>query len=206
MNQTNQITTSIHKYKISEHIKLYPFCQKWRLFESQVPVSKEKCRLTHTGNCNVEIRLSVSTKTSIRNIRQLWDCLISIMGISISGKMVLILKQAQDSTNASQLIPVNTRKVLPFPICNQPLHINYLLSTPTETTNRLVLSSIGIQTHLINLRKKWHLNVAVEWHHYPDNKVHGANMGPTWVLSAPDGPHVGPMNFASWVYSQKCFI
>ena len=21
-------------------------------------------------------------------------------------------------------------------------------------------------------------------------------MGPTWVLSAPDGPHVGPMNFA----------
>ena len=24
--------------------------------------------------------------------------------------------------------------------------------------------------------------------------VHGANMGPTWVLSAPDEPHVGPMN------------
>ena len=28
----------------------------------------------------------------------------------------------------------------------------------------------------------------------PDSKVHGANMGPTWVLSAPDGPHVCPMN------------
>ena len=27
-----------------------------------------------------------------------------------------------------------------------------------------------------------------------DSKVHGANIGPTWVLSAPDGPHVGPMN------------
>ena len=27
----------------------------------------------------------------------------------------------------------------------------------------------------------------------PDSKVHGANMGPTWVLSVPDGPHVGPM-------------
>ena len=25
---------------------------------------------------------------------------------------------------------------------------------------------------------------------FPDSKVHGANMGPTWVLSAPDGPHV----------------
>ena len=24
-------------------------------------------------------------------------------------------------------------------------------------------------------------------------------MGPTWVLSAPDGPHVGPMNLAIWV-------
>ena len=31
---------------------------------------------------------------------------------------------------------------------------------------------------------------------FPDSKVHGANMGPTWVLSAPAGPHVGPMNFA----------
>ena len=30
----------------------------------------------------------------------------------------------------------------------------------------------------------------------PDYKVHGTNMGPTWVLSAPDGPHVGPMNLA----------
>ena len=30
----------------------------------------------------------------------------------------------------------------------------------------------------------------------PDSKVHGAYMGPTWVLSAPDGPHVGPMNLA----------
>ena len=31
---------------------------------------------------------------------------------------------------------------------------------------------------------------------YPDDKLNGANMGPTWVLSAPDGPHVGPMNLA----------
>ena len=33
-------------------------------------------------------------------------------------------------------------------------------------------------------------------HVIPDSKVHGANMGPTWVLSARDGPHVGPMNLA----------
>ena len=30
----------------------------------------------------------------------------------------------------------------------------------------------------------------------PDGKVHGANMEPTWVLLAPDGPHAGPMNLA----------
>ena len=29
-----------------------------------------------------------------------------------------------------------------------------------------------------------------------DGKVHGANVGPTWVLAAPDGPHVGSMNLA----------
>ena len=32
---------------------------------------------------------------------------------------------------------------------------------------------------------------------HPDNKDHGVNMGPTWVLTAPGGPHVGPMNLAN---------
>ena len=36
---------------------------------------------------------------------------------------------------------------------------------------------------------------------YTDSKVHGANVGPTWVLSAPDRPHVGPMNLAIRVVS-----
>ena len=31
----------------------------------------------------------------------------------------------------------------------------------------------------------------------PDSKVHGANMGPTWVLSAPEGTHVCPSNRAT---------
>ena len=30
----------------------------------------------------------------------------------------------------------------------------------------------------------------------PDSKVHGANMGPTWVLSTPDEPHIGPLSLA----------
>ena len=36
----------------------------------------------------------------------------------------------------------------------------------------------------------------------PDSKVHGANTGPIWVLSAPDGPHVGPINLAIRVHWQ----
>ena len=36
---------------------------------------------------------------------------------------------------------------------------------------------------------------------YPDSKIHLANMSPIWVLSAPDGPHVGPMNLAIRVIS-----
>ena len=35
-------------------------------------------------------------------------------------------------------------------------------------------------------RKLFHINQNI--------KVHGANTGPTWVLSAPGGPHIGPMN------------
>ena len=51
---------------------------------------------------------------------------------------------------------------------------------------------------------------------FRDRKVHGANMGPTWVLSVPDGPHVGPMNLATRVtvhpgqyvpsLSSSCFV
>ena len=29
----------------------------------------------------------------------------------------------------------------------------------------------------------------------------GGNMGPTWVLSAPDGPHVGPWTLLSGAFS-----
>ena len=41
---------------------------------------------------------------------------------------------------------------------------------------------------------------------FPDSKIHGANMGPTWVLSAPGGPHVGPMNLAIWVSSGPVYM
>ena len=34
--------------------------------------------------------------------------------------------------------------------------------------------------------------------YYPDSKVDVANMGPTRVLSVPNGPYVGPMNLSAY--------
>ena len=42
------------------------------------------------------------------------------------------------------------------------------------------------------------------YHTYPVSKVHGANIGPTWVPSAPDGAHVGPRNIAIRVFI-RCY-
>ena len=36
---------------------------------------------------------------------------------------------------------------------------------------------------------------------YPDNKVHGANMGPIWGRQGPGGPHVGTRHFTVRVVS-----
>ena len=44
---------------------------------------------------------------------------------------------------------------------------------------------------------QWMIPVPLQ--RFPDSDNHGTNTGPTWVLSAPDGPHVGPMNLAIWV-------
>ena len=35
--------------------------------------------------------------------------------------------------------------------------------------------------------------------YYPDSKVHGAYMGPTWGRQDPGGPHVGHVNLVIWV-------
>ena len=39
-------------------------------------------------------------------------------------------------------------------------------------------------------------------HIIPDNKVYGANTGPTWGRQDPGGPQVGPMNLTVWEYKK----
>ena len=41
---------------------------------------------------------------------------------------------------------------------------------------------------------------------FSDSKVHGANMGPTWVLLAPDGTQVVPMNLAIRAFIFSCRV
>ena len=61
----------------------------------------------------------------------------------------------------------------------------------------IVALRVGIQRCLADAR-----SVSVSWrhhvyvYHFPDSKVHGAYMGPTWGRQDPGGPHVGPMNLA----------
>ena len=40
----------------------------------------------------------------------------------------------------------------------------------------------------------------------PDSKVHVANIGPTWVLSVLDGPHVGPHEPCYQVIDRKSAV
>ena len=42
------------------------------------------------------------------------------------------------------------------------------------------------------------IGLATFSHVISDSKVHWVNMGPTWGLQDPAGPHVGHMNLAIW--------
>ena len=61
---------------------------------------------------------------------------------------------------------------------------------------------VGIKYHrnvnIWNIDAMQKILLALWQYRTPDSKVHGANTQPTWVLSFPGGPHVGPMNLAIW--------
>ena len=85
--------------------------------------------------------------------------------------------------------------LLPSPVYQQPWHWLCKISRSLSfkwmegTTSAIaLLGNDDTNTTSCFHREVQHIN--------PDSKVHGANMWPTWVLTAPDGPHVGPMNLA----------
>ena len=79
-----------------------------------------------------------------------------------------------------------------------------------ELFRRSLLYYVGVYSPRCFATLQINTKISLSWalkqfvtrvHTFPDNKVHGANMGSTWVLSAPEGPHVGPMNLAIRDYS-----
>ena len=81
------------------------------------------------------------------------------------------------------------------------IKVPYRNSFMPNAFNSEVFNASGLFLHLV-ISGSHALQVL---HYNPDNKVPGANMGPTWVLSAPDGPHVGPMNLViREVILRKC--
>ena len=84
---------------------------------------------------------------------------------------------------------------------------NLVVTDPsTCSQTRLFLRNIVLINHMNTWQLKRIIDIAHHAiHHllvhryFPDSKVHGANMGPTWGRQDPGGPHVGLMNFALWV-------
>ena len=74
-------------------------------------------------------------------------------------------------------------------ICVYCLKISFHLWSPTHNTSAMVQVMLWCRIDDKPLPEP-------VTYTNPESKVHGANTGPTWVLSAPDGPHVGPMNLA----------
>ena len=72
----------------------------------------------------------------------------------------------------------------------------FILILPTVFFDRIIFVIADVHDYAA---RKLHLYYTLIVHSYnrdrPDSKVHGANMGPTWVLSAPD---VGPWTLLSW--------
>ena len=58
-----------------------------------------------------------------------------------------------------------------------------------------------MKIYFIDLHGKEHIEPQRS---FPDIKVHRANMETTWVLSAPGGPHVGPINLAIMIVIVTC--
>ena len=76
----------------------------------------------------------------------------------------------------------------------------------------MYITIFNVPSHNIMHETSWNLMSVYEFLsatlavNFPNSKVHGANMGPTWDLSAPDGPHVGPMNLAIRVVIRRSML
>ena len=99
-------------------------------------------------------------------------------------------------------------KDIVLPVKEIPLWTSYLRNAIPLTGKMVYLYWIGSAFFRSIFPNQWKHTYIWDWNKHwllaplvtnsarsvPDNKIHGTNMGPTWVLSASNWPHVGPMN------------
>ena len=93
-------------------------------------------------------------------------------------------------------------KSFPYPSGLPSWHWDNYIIAPEPVNLPLKIWVNGSHEATKNYITKTKHSTMVRWiysmGHTPDSKVHGANMGPIWGWQAPDGSHVGTMNFAIW--------
>ena len=100
------------------------------------------------------------------------------------------------------------------PFCYRHYSLIHFTVAPRDTTAHCLhltgnntgvatpeLVTFGVETNSTQPRPWSHSGIAINssFNDYPDSKVHGANMGPTWGRQDPGGPHVGHVNLVIWV-------
>ena len=103
--------------------------------------------------------------------------------------------------------------ILCVPQCVHKVHIIWIRPTHNQfqghllaTLWRIIEISILIKAAFLVIERSHKSCLTGKWteiifYLFPNNKVHGANMRPTWGRQDPGVPHVGHMNLAIWVVS-----
>ena len=139
-------------------------------------------------------------------IRRPLGRLIFNMGIAIPGKTVFLIETAPCTSQKTKHIQLSKTESIHHHIDGLVQYCSISIASALEILQSCtkplsfaddILKLIYLCFYLCSTCHHTHPR-ARQIPLHPDSNVHGANMGPTWVLSvAPDGPHAGPMNFAT---------
>ena len=120
------------------------------------------------------------------------------MGLHEAIRAMLYINKVILNLNCSYTVPSKT-KVYAKITCFNSLSIKWTTKNIRTFLNRHSCPKASLLFDQVLLLNRCHIvwtNLMPRSWILSDSKVHGANMGPTWVLSVPDGPNVGPINLA----------
>ena len=99
--------------------------------------------------------------------------------------VTIVVPQTMHELGLSWIVS-DTKRLFGLHICMK----TWFLGTSANSYNMACDIVFEVKKRCILLwQSSWH--ACIKTAAFLDSKVHGANTGPTWVLPAPDGPHVG---------------